>query len=97
VARIVPDEAIALATAAPPETTRAWFRGGCVRRFPDSIVSASWDSLVVDTGEATLRRIPMREPLRGTRSHVEAVLDGAADMADLVARLSAGGAVGGRG
>ena len=97
VERIVTDEAIALATAAPPETTRAWFRGGCVRRFPDSIVSASWDSLVVDTGEATLRRIPMREPLRGTRSHVEAVLDRAADMADLVARLSAGGAVGGRG
>ena len=57
----------------------------------------SSDLLVVDTGEATLRRIPMREPLRGTRSHVEAVLDRAADMADLVARLSAGGAVGGRG
>ncbi|MFM8999968.1 MAG: depupylase/deamidase Dop [Actinomycetota bacterium] len=80
----------------PPEGTRAWFRGGCIRRFEASIVAASWDSLTIDTGAAALQRIPMREPLRGTREHVEALFEEAADAAGLVARLSSGGVGGGR-
>ena len=35
---------------APPERTRAYFRGECVARFGDAIVAANWDSLVFDVG-----------------------------------------------
>ena len=55
----------------PPEDTRAYFRGRCISRYPDAIAAASWDSIIFDTGRDALQRVPMREPLRGTRAHVE--------------------------
>ncbi len=71
----------------PPVDTRAYFRGRCISRYPDAIAAASWDSLIVDTGADALQRIPMREPLRGTKEHVEDLLLGSEDAASLVARL----------
>ena len=59
----------------PPPDTRAWFRGECLRRFPDAVVAANWDSLVFDIGGDPLRRVPMMEPLRGTREMVGSLLD----------------------
>ena len=41
----------------------------------------------MDTGADALQRIPMREPLRGTKEHVEELLRDADDAATLVARL----------
>jgi Pup amidohydrolase len=55
----------------PPEDTRAYFRGTCLARWADDIVAANWDSIVFDVGSEPLRRVPMMEPTRGTRSHVE--------------------------
>jgi len=89
VERLVSEHEIERAVMEPPENTRAWFRGRCISRFPDAIAAASWDSLIVDTGADALQRIPMREPLRGTRSHVEDLLAGSEDVATLVARLQA--------
>ena len=57
--------------ADPPETTRAYFRGTCLARWADSVVAANWDSLVLDVGTDPLRRIPMMEPTRGSKEHVE--------------------------
>jgi proteasome accessory factor PafA2 len=73
----------------PPPTTRAYFRGECLRRWPDDIVAANWDSMVFDVGRDPLRRVPMMEPLRGTRDHVGALLDASTSIADLVERLGA--------
>ncbi|MFM7718407.1 MAG: depupylase/deamidase Dop [Actinomycetota bacterium] len=94
VERLTSDEEVERAMREPPTTTRAWFRGECVRRFPEQLVAASWDSLIVDTGARALQRIPMLEPLRGTRAHVGDLLDGVEDAAGLVAALG-GGSVGG--
>ncbi|HVF08587.1 MAG TPA: proteasome accessory factor PafA2, partial [Actinomycetota bacterium] len=66
---------------------RAYFRGRCIEKFPDAIAAASWDSLIIDTGADALQRIPMREPLRGTKAHVEELLAGCDDAASLVAKL----------
>ena len=71
----------------PPDDTRAYFRGRCISRYPDAIAAASWDSLIVDTGADALQRIPMREPLRGTKQHVEDLLAQAEDAAALVRLL----------
>ena len=80
-------DAVNAAITDPPEDTRAYFRGECLRRWPDQIVAANWDSLVFDVGEDPLRRIPMLEPTRGTRQHVATVLEECETPLDLVERL----------
>ena len=68
-----PDE-VRRAMVEPPSTTRAYFRGRCLAKWPDSVVAANWDSVVLDTGSEPLRRIPMMEPTRGSKEHVAALL-----------------------
>jgi proteasome accessory factor A len=88
VERITTDEVVQRAIMEPPDDTRAFFRGRCIAKYPDAIAAASWDSLILDTGRDALQRIPMREPLRGTRAHVEELLDACEDAAALVDRLT---------
>ncbi|MFP5256773.1 MAG: depupylase/deamidase Dop [Acidimicrobiia bacterium] len=85
--RLVTDAEAQRATTEPPEDTRAYFRGRCLQRWPSSIVAANWDSLVFDVGDDPLRRVPMMEPLRGTRAHVGSLLDGCESAADLLHQL----------
>ena len=72
---------------APPEGTRAYFRGRCLEKFPDDIVAANWDSLVFDIGRDPLRRVPMMEPLRGTAEYVGTLIDESATARELLHRL----------
>jgi proteasome accessory factor A len=85
--RIVTDDQIEAAITQPPEDTRAWFRGRCVDRFPADVVAASWDSVIFDTAEQSLQRIPTLDPLRGTRAHVGALVESAASAEALLASL----------
>jgi len=85
--RMTDDHEVATAMTEPPEDTRAYFRGRCLQRFPNEVVAANWDSIVFDVGQDALRRVPMMEPLRGTRAHVGTLLDESATPAELVARL----------
>ena len=87
VERVVAEEEVAAAVERPPEDTRAWFRGECIRRFPAAIVAAGWDSLVLDTGEGSLARLPMDDPSLGTRALTEGALERARDVSDLLERL----------
>ena len=80
--------AVQAAMSDPPEETRAYFRGECLRRWGNQIVAANWDSLVFDVGVDPLRRIPMLEPTRGTRQHVATVLEECETPLDLVERLN---------
>ena len=59
----------------PPKTTRAYFRGQCVSRYPEQIVAANWDSVVFDLGEGPLQRVPMMDPLRGTAELTQNLLE----------------------
>lgn len=77
------------ASTNPPENTRAWFRGQCLSRYPGSVVAANWDSLLFDIGKTTLVRVPMMDPLRGTRSLTEGLLDDSKDAAALIDNLGA--------
>ncbi|UFU04624.1 proteasome accessory factor PafA2 [Ruania suaedae] len=88
VERLVTDEEVDAAVRHPPEDTRAYFRGEAVRRYPHAVTAASWDAVIFDIDEApALQRVPMSEPLRGTREHVGALLDQHPDAADLLAAL----------
>ncbi|SDJ22770.1 proteasome accessory factor A [Frankineae bacterium MT45] len=83
---IDPDSSVA-AMNTPPEDTRAFFRGECLRRYGQSIAAASWDSVVFDVGRESLVRVPTLEPLRGTRSHVGELLDRCPDATSLIDAL----------
>jgi proteasome accessory factor PafA2 len=87
VERLVPEEEIDRATMNPPEDTRAYFRGRCIERFPQSIAAASWDSIIFDIGLQALQRVPTREPLKGTKEHVDQLLEDSETAADLIAAI----------
>ncbi|MDF8266191.1 depupylase/deamidase Dop [Luteipulveratus flavus] len=89
VERLVDEDDVRAAVVAPPEDTRAYFRGTCLARFPQEVAAASWDSIIFDVaGQQSLQRVPMLEPERGTRAGVGALLDESTDAADLLRRLS---------
>jgi proteasome accessory factor PafA2 len=85
--RLLDPESVRRAVTEPPETTRAYFRGKCLQRWSSSIAAANWDSLVFDLGGDPLRRVPMMEPLRGTKAHVEELLNSVSSPAELLERL----------
>lgn len=87
--RLIDDDAVTAATTEPPTSTRAYFRGRCLAKYPDAVVAANWDSMVFDTGSEPLSRVPMLEPLRGTAEHVASLIDQSDTAAELLRRLGA--------
>ena len=71
----------------PPESTRAFFRGTVLQRGPNDVIAANWDSVVFDIPNQGLKRIPMPEPLRGTRQIVGDVLASSRNPAELIENL----------
>ncbi|MGM0384418.1 MAG: depupylase/deamidase Dop [Actinomycetota bacterium] len=67
VQRLVDQAEVHEAVSTPPADTRAWFRGTMVQRFPRALAAAGWSSVVVDSG-GSLVRIPLTDPLRGSRA-----------------------------
>ena len=87
--RIVTPEEVERALKVPPDDTRAYFRGECIRRYPESIFGVNWDSISFEAGDEPVKRILMNEPLKGTRRHVEQLLDDCETAAELVEALTA--------
>jgi proteasome accessory factor A len=50
-------------------------------------VAANWDSIVFDIGMDPLRRVPMMEPLRGTKQLTGELLSSCSSAAELIAKL----------
>ncbi len=87
--RIINERDVLAAMDEPPTDTRAYFRGRCLRQYPDAVAAASWDSVIFDIpGRESLQRVPTMEPLRGTKAHVGALLDNCATAAELVGALT---------
>jgi Pup amidohydrolase len=87
--RMTDEKAVTWAVDNPPEDTRAYFRGRCLRQYPESVAAASWDSVIFDIpGRESLQRVPTLEPMRGTRAHVGDLLDRCKTAAELVAALT---------
>jgi Pup amidohydrolase len=84
---MVDPAAVERAIVDPPSTTRAYFRGRCLAKWPESVVAANWDSIVFDVGRDPLRRVPMMEPLRGTAELVGDLVESSASVTELLDRL----------
>jgi proteasome accessory factor A len=85
--RIVTDEEITAAIHTPPEDTRAYFRGECLRRYPTEVFGVNWDSISFADGDEPIKRVMMAEPLKGSRKHVEELLDRSLTAKDLMTHL----------
>jgi proteasome accessory factor PafA2 len=86
--RLVTDEEVERARTQPPEDTRAYFRGRMMDKFGSSVVAASWDSVIFDVPDRqALQRIPLLDPLRGTREQVGQLIDASNDVTELFAAL----------
>ena len=88
VERIVTDEEILLALKTPPADTRAYFRGMCLQKYPNEVYGVSWSSILFDTGDLAVKRIPMAEPLRGTQKLVGEVLERSETAAELLENIA---------
>jgi hypothetical protein len=87
--RLTSEDVVLTAMDEPPADTRAYFRGRCLRKYPDAVAAASWDSVIFDIpGRESLQRVPTLEPLRGTRAHVGDLLDRCETAGELVAALT---------
>jgi len=89
VERIVADDEVLAAMEIPPADTRAYFRGTCLRKYGDGVYGASWSSLLFDSGELVVKKIPMTEPTRGTRKLTQEILERSETVADLLENLAA--------
>ena len=87
--RLTDPAQVMAAVTEPPTGTRAWFRGKCLAKWPEAVITANWDSLVFDIGTDPLRRVPMMDPLKGTAEHTGALLAQSSSPADLLERLNA--------
>ena len=86
--RITTDREIEQAEHNPPTDTRAYFRGTCLRKFPKEVYAASWSSILFDLGNATIKKVPLMEPLRGTQSLTGSLLESARSIEEVLSRLS---------
>lgn len=84
---LVSDADVARALVHPPADTRAFFRGEMLRRWPDQVVAANWDSMVLDPGDGPLVRVPMDEPGRGTKALIGPLLNEAHGSRDVLRLL----------
>ncbi len=73
VKRLLTPEETVQAMHYPPIDTRAYFRGTCLRKFPNHIHSASWNSLVFKA-EKGFDKIMMERPHFGTQEIVGELL-----------------------
>ena len=89
VERIVTDEEIQAAVHVPPEDTRAYFRGECLRRYAGEVFGVNWDSISFGVDDEPIKRIMMAEPLKGTKRLVSELLDASPTAKDLVKKLRA--------
>ena len=88
VERVSKEEQVLSAVHHAPVDTRAYFRGESIARFGEHVSAASWDSVIFDVpGAANLQRVPMLDPLRGTKEHVGALFAEHEDAAGFLAAL----------
>jgi proteasome accessory factor PafA2 len=82
--RLITDEEVERARTVPPADTRAYFRGRMMDKFGSSVVAASWDSVIFDVPDRpALQRVPLLDPLRGTREQVGAMIDSCSTVTEL--------------
>ncbi|NIV50273.1 MAG: proteasome accessory factor PafA2, partial [Gammaproteobacteria bacterium] len=61
----------------------------CLRRYGSAVFGVNWDSISFSVDEEPIKRILMAEPLKGSKAHVEELLETSPTAAELVKNLRA--------
>ncbi len=85
--RMVADDEIRHAVAQPPDDTRAYFRGKCLQKYGEQVYGVSWGAISFEVGEKAVKRILMPEPTKGTRRHVQELLEKSGTVEELLTNL----------
>ena len=88
--RLLTDDEIGHFVQDPPEDTRAYFRSMCLRKYREHISHANWDVLTFEVGEHREKKVPLVDPLKGTKEHVKELLDSSPDAKVLLDKLAQG-------
>ncbi|MEC4679940.1 MAG: proteasome accessory factor PafA2 family protein, partial [Nitrospirota bacterium] len=88
VERLTHTEEIQRAKQTAPAQTRAFFRGACLQRFPQQIYGMSWTSVLLETADSTIKRIPLMDPYRGTQSLTHELFQDIDSVDQLLSRLA---------
>ncbi len=86
---IVSAEEIQQAELVPPPGTRAYFRGRCASKFAQALYGASWTSVLFDAEQATIKKVPLMDPHRGTKALTEGLLNSVDTVDALLEKLKA--------
>lgn len=86
--RLLQDEDITKAEGTAPSETRAYFRGECLKKFPQAVYAMSWTSVLFDIGNTAIKKIPLMDPFRGTRALTQDLLEGVESADQLLSKLS---------
>ena len=86
--RLLRDEEIHWAEQEAPVNTRAYFRGACLKRFPEHVYGMSWTSVLFDQGQDSIKRIPLMDPSRGTQALTQELLEGVSTVEELLTNLN---------
>lgn len=86
--RLTLDEEIERARQAAPALTRAFFRGECLKRLPRQIYGMSWTSVLFNSGNSTIKRIPLMDPYRGTQQLTQELFQDITSVDQLLSRLT---------
>jgi proteasome accessory factor A len=86
--RLTHDEEIQRAMQTAPAQTRAFFRGACLQRFPQQVYGMSWSSVLLESADATIKRIPLMDPYRGTQSLTQELFQDIDSVDQLLSRLA---------
>ena len=90
---IIDDAEVERAITHAPEATRAYLRGGLLRRFSDDVAAASWDSAIVDVGDEMVK-LSLSDVSGLGADTVGKFLEESPDIASLVAGLRERGLAG---
>ncbi|NKB81758.1 MAG: proteasome accessory factor PafA2 [Nitrospirales bacterium] len=85
--RLLNDADIQTAEYHPPSESRAYFRGMCLKKFPQAVYGMSWTSVLFDVGKNAIKRIPLMNPSRGTQALTQDLFEGVETVDQLLERL----------
>ncbi len=86
---LVGQDEVVRAQEIPPPDTRAFFRAMCLKKFSKEVYAASWTSVLFDIGNTTIKRVPLMEPLKGSRDLVGDVIERSSTVDELLEKIAA--------
>jgi proteasome accessory factor A len=88
VEQLLSEDEIIQAITNPPFDTRAYFRGQCLKKYRANIFGVSWGAISFDIGDASVKRILMPEPAKGSHQYVHELLEKSQTVEELLTNMT---------